>query len=1520
MARSLTVAARILFFLLTTHYSLITFFFLLFPVPYSLFPVPAHAQGIITTVAGNGRVFRGDGGPATSAALGETGGVAVDSASNVFATDVTNNLVVKITPNGVITVVAGNNIRGFSGDEGPATSASLNLGISPAPVAGLAVDGAGNLYIADTLNHRTRKVSPEGIITTVAGDGRARFAGDGGLATNASLNRPLGVAVDGSRNLYIADANNNRIRKVSPDGIISTVAGSGTVGFSGDEGPATTASVSAPSGVAVDAAGNLYVADANNHRIRKVSLEGIITTVAGNGIQGFSGDGGPATSASLSWPRSMAPDEIGNLYIADVINNRIRKVSPDGIISTVAGSGTGFAGDGGPAIRAALNQPNGVAVVGGTLYIADRDNGRIRQVSPDGIINTIAGIGLTNFSGDGGPAPLASLSQPLGLAVDAAGTLFIADQFNHRVRKVGATGTITTAAGTGTPAFSGDGGPATRASLYEPDGVAVDASGNLYVADRRNYRIRKLDFLGNISTVAGGRGGFSGDGGPAIGAALSGTYDVASDTLGNLYIADSGNNRVRKVDLAGIITSVAGNGVQGFSGDGGRATDASLNLPRGVALDEAGNLYIAEWANNRIRKVTPDGIIRTVAGGGSLSSDGVPATSASLFSPSRVAVDLSGNLFIASTNNHLIRKVSLDGMITTVVGKGTLVFSGDGGPATSASLNSPWGVAVDGTGNLYIADSGNDRIRKVLASPPSFSVAPANISFTASAGTQEISPQRIVVSSLVSGVAWSATSSTESGGSWLALSPVAGSTPGTIDVFVNAAGLAAGTYRGTVTITTPNANPPAQTVAVTFTVSAANPPRLAVELSGLSFSFNQQAGASSAQISVSNQGSGSLDFTASATTNLGGGSAPLTTGGWLTVMPTSGSLTAFATATLTVTASPAGLPPNTYTGGIAIGSATTSQTINIPVSMIVSGVPQTILLSQTGLTFTVVAGGGAIPPQTFGVLNTGRGIMNWTVRASTLSEGPTWLTATPDSGATDAASLKVPLVEVGVNPTGLAPGDYYGQVQVSAATADNSPQLLSVVLKVLPPGSNPGPVVRPTGLIFTGLAGGSSPGSQNVLISVLTAGSSNFISGRLTQDGKDWFVSVPTADTVAPGRATRVIVQPDLRDLDAGVRRGVLTLLFSEGAVQTVNLLFVLIPGGGISPQAFGRAAEGCAPTRLLPLFTSLPTNFSLPTGWPNPIEVRVVDDCGNPMVSGSVVVTFSNGDAPVVLNRLGEGRWSGTWQPRNATQGQLIVKVLAEIPAPKIQGTAQVTGGLQANPNVPVVGQGAIVNAASFAPQAPVAPGSLVSIFGSKLSEGQGAAARLPLETQLAGTRVSIGGQPMPLLYAGDGQINAVVPYGLAVNTRYQVVVQRGSSYSVPEPITVAAAQPAVFTKDQSGKGQGLVFVSTPAGLVLAEAASPARAGDAVVIYCSGLGEVNPPVAAGAAAPAYPLSVTANPVSVTMGGREAQVLFAGLSPGFAGLYQVNAVVPPGISPGNETPVSLTVAGQTSPPVTMAVR
>jgi trimeric autotransporter adhesin len=342
-----------------------------------------------------------------------------------------------------------------------------------------------------------------GIITTVAGNGTPGFSGDGGPAASASLNlTSLGavdivdVVVDASGNLFIADSGNNRIRKVSASGIITTLAGNGTCCVSGDGGPATSASLNYPSGVAMDASGDLFIADSNNSVIRKVSASGIITTVADNGINGLSGDGGPATSASLWGPHGVVLDAFGNLFVADALNNRIREVSASGIITTVAGSGAvgvlngNFSGESGPATSALLSGPEGVAVdTFGNLFIADSGNQRIRKVSASGIITTIAGDGNCCFSGDGGPATSTSLWEPSGVAVDASGNIFIADFGNNRVRKVSADGVITTVAGGGTGAL-GDGGPATSASLFAPTGVAVDAFGNLFIADSGNNRVR----------------------------------------------------------------------------------------------------------------------------------------------------------------------------------------------------------------------------------------------------------------------------------------------------------------------------------------------------------------------------------------------------------------------------------------------------------------------------------------------------------------------------------------------------------------------------------------------------------------------------------------------------------------------------------------------------------------------------------------------------------------------------------------------------------------------------------------------------------------------------------------------------------------------------------------------------------------------------------------------------------------------------------------------------------------------
>jgi len=592
---------------------------------------------------------------------------------------------------------------------------------------GVVLDKDGNLYIADTENHRIRKVTPGGTISTIAGTGTAGYAGDDGAATSAQLNNPKGMAVDSSGNLYIADTDNQRIRKVTPAGMISTVAGTGTAGnYPGDGGPATSAELNSPFGVAVDSDSNLYIADTGNSRIFKVDATSKnISIVAGTGTLGFTGDNGAATSAKLALPSGVTVDSNGNLYIADTSNYRIRKVTPGGTISTIAGTGVqGPAGDDGAATSAELNSPFGVAVDSrGNLYIADTENHRIRKVTPGGTISTVAGTGTGGYAGDDGAAISAELNSPFGMAVDSSNNLYIADTYNHRIRKVATNGIITTVEGA-----INDNGPATSAQLNYPTRVAVDSSGNLYIADAQNNRIRKVTPGGTISTVAGtGTPGYAGDDGAATSAELNNPNGMAFDSSGNLYIADSYNHRIRKVTPGGTISTVAGTGTPGFTGDNGAATSAQLALPVGVAVDSSGNLYIADSQTHRIRKVdAKSNIISTVAGGGTPTTgvgDEGAATSAELNRPVSVAVDSSGNLYIADAENNRIRKVATDTnhTITTVAGTGTPGYAGDDGAATSAELFIPYDVAVDSLGNLYIADTENHRIRKVarLPRPPS---------------------------------------------------------------------------------------------------------------------------------------------------------------------------------------------------------------------------------------------------------------------------------------------------------------------------------------------------------------------------------------------------------------------------------------------------------------------------------------------------------------------------------------------------------------------------------------------------------------------------------------------------------------------------------------------------------------------------------------------------------------------------------------------------------------------------------
>ncbi|MBI4474022.1 MAG: SMP-30/gluconolactonase/LRE family protein [Acidobacteria bacterium] len=677
-------------------------------------PLTALPLGYVTTVAG-GTTYEGDGGPATSARLVVASGVAIDSSGAVYIAEYSSHRIRRVDPrSGIINTVAGTGAPGFSGDNGLATAAQLDK-----PWA-ITIDPAGNIFFSEWGNLRIRRVDAvTGIITTVAGDGTPGFGlpsggGDGGPATSAQFSLVGDIAIDFAGNLYICDSGKHRIRKVDArTKIITTIAGTGEYGFSGENGSATSARLGFPDGIAVDPTGNVYIAEQSNQRIRRIEAgSGIIRTVAGTGVEGSSGDGGLATAATLTNPGDLSIDSSGNLYIAG-LTARIRKLNPTtGIITTVAGGGALPPSilETIPATSAGIGSAQGIAVdAAGNLFIGG-GNRVYRVAATTDLLSTFAGAVAEGSVGDDEPATAATLNQPSGVAVDAQGNLLIADTANRRLRRVDArTRVITTIAGT------------SSTPIGSPYAIALDQAGNIYFSQWSPFLVRKLNVAtGALATAAGnGAQGQAVDGGQATGGPLGVPTGVAVDGAGNLYFADSALNRVRRVSTAGTITTYAGNGTARFGGDGGPATSASLNAPSGLAIDAAGNLYIADNGNGRIRKVTQStGIITTYVGPETPTVENMMATTLSI-SPAGISFDSAGNLFVLSVFRNRIDRIDTAIQVRLITrGNLRLGYSGDNGLVADARFNvsavsPPGAITVDAQGNIFIADTNNNRIRAI---------------------------------------------------------------------------------------------------------------------------------------------------------------------------------------------------------------------------------------------------------------------------------------------------------------------------------------------------------------------------------------------------------------------------------------------------------------------------------------------------------------------------------------------------------------------------------------------------------------------------------------------------------------------------------------------------------------------------------------------------------------------------------------------------------------------------------------
>ncbi len=664
-------------------------------------PPPVRLPALIVDYAGTGAIGNaGDGGPAGDAQFRSIGGVAVGSDGLIFVSDPSASRIRRIRTDGIIEALAGTGTRGYGGDGGHALAADFT------DPTRLLVDQAGTLFVAEL--DRVRRIDPGGLVSTILGDGHAGLDGDGGPSAFARTAGNEGMAIDGDGNLFIAERAAHRVRRIDTRGNVTTVAGTGVPGSDGDGGPALAATLNQPVDVDVDGLGNLLIAELAGNRIRRVSTTGVIDTVAGTGAPGGGGDGGLAAQAELHGPQSVVVDASGAIYVADWNNRRIRRIHPDGTIQTVAGLVGGRVESGGAALESRLTLPlDVVPTLDGSLLIVEQSARRVRALVPVSGADASPPTPERQASGpgDGQPAeaqvaaaafvaPAPALPSGAPLASDPVAEVF---------------------AGTGESGSAADAEFRLSAALASPRGIAIDGVGRLLIADTGNHRIRRIEPDGAVRIVAGtGEPGSAGDGRAAAAAQLNRPSALVVDSSGSIYVADSGNFRIRKIDPDGVITTFAGGSQPGVAGDGGLARDAQFTEPVGLALGPDGSLYVVDGPVHRVRVIRPDGRIHSYAGRGVDGSggDGGPATEAALGFPQRVALAADGSALVTQLHAGVVRRIGADGVIDTLAGSGRSDAPVEG-PAREIALDAPIGVATDAVGAVYVVASGNGQIARI---------------------------------------------------------------------------------------------------------------------------------------------------------------------------------------------------------------------------------------------------------------------------------------------------------------------------------------------------------------------------------------------------------------------------------------------------------------------------------------------------------------------------------------------------------------------------------------------------------------------------------------------------------------------------------------------------------------------------------------------------------------------------------------------------------------------------------------
>jgi sugar lactone lactonase YvrE len=754
-------------------------------------------QGIVSTFAGSSQGSTDATG--TNATFNSPREIAIDSLGNLYVVDTNNHRIRRITPEGVVTTFAGSS---SGSTDGIGTNATFN---GP---TGIVVDSVGNLYVVDQSNHRIRRITQAGVVTTFAGSLSNSTGSTDGVGTNASFNFPSDIAFDSSGNMYVTDQSNNSIRRITPSGVVTTFAGSLLNSSGSTDGIGTNARFNTPHGIAVDSVGNVYVADRGNHRIRIITPAGVVTTFAGSSSGSADGTG---TNASFNNPFGISVDSLGNVYVADRDNSRIRKITSAGVVSTFAGSSRGYLDATGT--NAQFNLPQGIAVDStGNLYVGDSANHRIRRI----IAKTYSLLPYTTQTGSSAITVPASTTQTLNFGIPASSlpsTLSLGGTWMLTLYAVLTTSTssatitcqvyngttlltsgttsvtvasmtvqpysipfivptvnipdyleldvivttqsspltfqftapnlsflqtslpittlkpssgltlplasgtvnfpfVTTFAGSLSNTFGSTDGIGTNASFRNPTGVAFDLAGTMYVADALNNRIRKIDTGGVVTTFVGSTSGSTD--GTGTNATFSVPYGITVDSAGTVYVTETANSRIRKITPAGVVTTLAGNLSNLTGNTDGTGTNARFFNPTGLALDSTGNIFIADQGNHRIRRITQAGVVTTFAGSTQGSADGT-GTNASFWSPAGVAFDSVGNLYVADRGNNRIRRITSAGVVTTFAGSLSNTIGSTDGTGTNASFNLPFGVAVDSAGNVYVADQVNNRIRRITS-------------------------------------------------------------------------------------------------------------------------------------------------------------------------------------------------------------------------------------------------------------------------------------------------------------------------------------------------------------------------------------------------------------------------------------------------------------------------------------------------------------------------------------------------------------------------------------------------------------------------------------------------------------------------------------------------------------------------------------------------------------------------------------------------------------------------------------